>query len=809
MTLEPATNPASIPALMAELTLAEKCRLVVGKGSWIVNGCARLGLPEWTTSDGPVGVRGRRSGPGLVVPGPSALAATWNLDLVGEIGAAIGTECLDRRVDLLLGPTTNLHRSPRGGRHFECFSEDPLLSTRLAVAYVRGVQAQGVGACIKHFILNDQETDRFTIDVQVDERTLREVYLPPFEAAVKEAGVRAVMASYNYVNGDHACAHRGLLVDLLKNEWSFDGLVVSDWFALKDLQGPANNGLDLEMPGPGDHWGSEQLLAAAQRGDVAESAIDDKVRRILGFMQWRGRLQGESDHEEESVERPEHRALARRAAAEGMVLVRNDGGLLPLGDHDSVALIGPAFCDLTIQGGGSAQLSAHRAPSLLATLASRLGSRLAGHVRGPDLARLPTPVRDEWLAGDAPVVIEAFDSVGFDGPLVDTIRTRHPAKIWLRDPVVEGRTAFSVRETVRFVPPAPGRYAILGLGVGQVAVYLDGDLVADSFDGGLTVSFAFSVASTVVELPEERLYEIRVEAVSNKPPRFAGIDVRIAAALDDFEAACQAAEALARIADTAVVAVGSTAEWETESQDRDTLELPARQSELVERVIVANPDTVVVLNCGAPIDMPWFDDAKCILQAWYPGQEGADAIADVLLGDAEPAGRMPTTWARRESDTPSFDHYPGSNGVVRYEEGLFVGYRHYDRAGIEPAIAFGHGLSFSTFDWGTPTVRGSGTDWTVEVPVANTGTRPGAAVVQAYVGPAAAEADRPTKQLAGFAKLTLEPGSAGVAEIHIDERAFSMWDVDSHGWQTRPGSYTLSVAASATDIRSLHTIEVR
>ena len=697
---------------------------------------------------------------------------------------------------------------PEGGRHFECYSEDPFLSARLAVAYVRGVQSQGVGACIKHFVANDQEDERFTIDVQVDEQTLREVYLLPFEAAVKEAGVRAVMAAYNYVNGDHACAHRNLLVEVLKEEWGFDGIVVSDWWAVKDLEGPAINGLDIEMPGPGRHWGSGQLLAAVERGDVSEQAIDDKARRVLGFLEWRGRLSAMTDHEEQSLERPEHRALARRAAAESMVPLRNEESLLPLKSYETVALIGPAFSDLAIQGGGSASLQAHRTPRLLSRLSSRLGSRLVGHVRGPDRARLPARVPREWLVGDKPVLIELFGEVGFSGSCVDRIETRNPFKLWSDASALSDYPAISIRATLSIEPPAPGRYAICGLGAGQVKVYVDGELVADSDPMGFDVGVVIEAATAEIDLLEKRPYEVRVEAVSSEPLLYCGIDFRMAPVSAAFEQECQAAEMAARLADIAVVAVGSTAEWESESRDRDSLDLPARQTELVERVLAANPNTVVVLNCGAPTEIPWLERAKGVLLVWYPGQEGDDAIADVLMGDAEPGGRMPTTWARRESDTPSSGNYPGANGVVRYEEGLFVGYRHYDRAGIEPAIAFGHGLSYTTFEWGTPAIAGSGADWQVGVPVQNTGRRPGSVVVQIYAGPADRRPDRPDKQLAGFAKLHLDPGESGIAEIQVAERAFACWDVGSQEWATIPGRYNLFISAASTDTKSAHAIEV-
>jgi beta-glucosidase len=361
------------------MTLEEKCSMVVGDGAWIVLGCERLGIPDWCLSDGPVGARGRAMGPGLVVPGPSAIAATWNAALVEEIGVALGTEANDRKVDVLLAPTVNLHRSPRGGRHFESYSEDPELSSRICVAYIKGVQSRGVGACVKHFVANDQEFERFTIDVDVDERSLREIYLPPFEAAVREAGVRSVMGAYNFVNGDHACAQPDLLTGVLKQEWGFDGFVVSDWGAIKETVAPARFGLDLEMPGPGRWWGKGRLQNAVEQGEVQESQLDDKVRRIVEFLDWAGRIGTPTDHEEESVERPEHRALARRAATESMVLIKNEDALLPLESTGSVALIGPGVAETAMLGGGSASLVSHRTTTVLSEPGAESGHLVVGH----------------------------------------------------------------------------------------------------------------------------------------------------------------------------------------------------------------------------------------------------------------------------------------------------------------------------------------------------------------------------------------------------------------------------------------------
>jgi beta-glucosidase len=791
--------------VIAQMTLEEKCRMVSGDGAWIVPGCERLGVPDWCVSDGPVGVRGRTVGPGLLVPGPSALAAAWNPALIEDVGQALGTECRDRKVDLLLAPTVNLHRSPRGGRHFESYSEDPELSSRTCVAFIDGVQSRRVGACVKHFVANDQEFERSTIDVDVDERTLREIYLPPFEAAVTEAGVRSVMGAYNFVNGHQACAHPELLVDVLKGEWGFEGFVVTDWSAIKETVAPARNGLDLEMPGPGRWWGSGRLEASVHSGDVDEVAVDDKVRRILRFLEWAGRLGTDTDHDEQSVERPEHRILARHAATESMVLLKNDNGLLPLGEDVTVALIGPGVAKTALLGGGSASLVPHRETNVLDAVGERLGDRLVATAPGIDMRRRAASVSRERVPDG--VTFELFDGLDFTGePFATDIRSA-AFYVWFGDNWPQGRDAMSVRITCRYTAGETGRHRFSALGFAHAQLFVDDRLVADNRVDGFSAGLGQDCGDGYLDLEAGRTYDIRLDHRPDDTGQWVCmVDVGIEPAVASTEAGLVEAERAAAAADIAVVVVGSTAEWESEGADRDSIELPNGQAELVARVLAVNPDTVVVLNCGAPMALPWFDEVPAALLAWYPGQEGGEAIADVLVGEAEPAGRMPTTWAREERDTPAFLNFPGEAGVVRYGEGIFVGYRWYDARGIEPMIPFGHGGSYTTFDWGRPTVSGAGTDLVVEVPVTNTGTRTGSDVVQVYVSPHDPPVPRPVKELAGFAKVRLEPGETGVARVGLGERSFARWDPVVHDWVVDPGDYTIVVAASAVDGRG--TVEV-
>ncbi len=792
-----------VDELVAQLTLDEKCDMVVGKTAWVVAGCERLGIPEWTVSDGPVGVRGRGRGPGLVVPGPSALAATWNVDLVGAIGTALGVEANDRRVQLLLAPTVNIHRVPTGGRHFECYSEDPELTARVAVAYIDGVQSQGVGACIKHFVANDQEYERHEIDIRVDERALREIYLPPFEAAVRRAGVRSVMGAYNYVNGAHACAHTELLTDVLKGEWGFDGFVVSDWGAVKDTVDAGNGGLDLEMPSPGRYWGNGLLAEAVRSGAVAESAVDDKVRRLLGFLEWCGKLDEETDHHEEHVDRPEARALARRAGAESAVLIHDRVGLLPLtaAGHTSVALIGPGVADTAMLGGGSASLEPHRTTTVLDALRARLGDTELVHAPGVVLTRAAAPVPPGWLPPEG-ATVELFDGETCTGEPVEVLTGRRLLNVWFAESFPQDVESLSVRLSVTLTPDVSGRHRVNAIGFGHAVLSIDGEVVADNHRNGFEAGLGRHAGDGYHTFEAGRRYDVVLEHTPVRAGQFIVI-TDLAAELDDRDAPALLADAeqAAAAADLAVVVVGSSAEWESEGGDRRSMVLPAGQDELVERVVAANPNTVVVLNCGAPMELPWLDAVGACLLAWYPGQEAGETIADVLSGQAEPSGRMPTTWPRTFADTPVADSYPGTDLTMSYDEGVFVGYRWYDREGTEPLIPFGHGGSYTTFEWGDEVVwatTGDAGPMNVGVDVTNTGDRPGADVVQVYVAPVDPRVERPLKELAGFAKVELEPGDTERVWVSLRDRAFARWDVEGHDWVVDAGEYDVVVAHSAT-----------
>lgn len=814
--------PGAVDRLLAELTLDEKAALCHGRDLWTIDGCARLGIPSWTVSDGPIGIRGRRSTRTACFPSASAIAATFDLDLVREVGVAIGHEATAKNVQMALGPTVNLHRHPLTGRHFECYSEDPELTAQVAVAYIEGVQSTGVGACIKHYVANDQEHERFTISADVDERALRELYLRPFEDAVARAGVRGVMGAYNFVNGIHACAHPELLRAVLKQEWGFAGLVVSDWGALKDGVGPGRYGLDLEMPGPGTFFGGGRLADLVRSGEVPEAEVDDKAGRILAFLDWCGALDAGTEATEAELDTPGQRAVARRAAVASMVLLRNDG-TLPLDPSAlrSVAVVGPNAADTAALGGGSATVSPYYTVSVLDGLRDRLGARVeVRHEPGCSIRRAVPPMADDDLGPDR-FTIEAFSGAAATGEPVAVLTGQRSRGLlgegdW---PGVEPPVLLRGRGT--FVAPEAGTWRFSGGGLHHTRLALDGAVATDNMAAG-AINAGLANHAGITERRLEAGQPVDVAFEYEVPPGMPLALYTIGAGLvgvdpgADTRAGIEAAVDAARSADVAVVVVGSNDEWESEGADRATLSLPGDQDELVRRVAAANPRTVVVHNSGSPMAMPWVDEVAAVVQAWYPGQEGGNAVADVLVGDADPSGRMPTTWPKRVEDAPSHAWYPGEDGHVRYGEGLLVGYRWYLDQAIEPQWWFGHGLSYTTFAWtlmdvglgSPPPLRADALDVEAVVQVVNTGDRPGTAVAQIYLAALDRPVDGPPQVLAGFAKLSAGPGETDEAAITLSPAAFRRWDTDTRAWVVDPGRYEIRLGRSAGDIVATQLITV-
>ena len=765
-----------------KLSLEQKVRLLTGADFWALHDEPAAGLRRLVTSDGPAGVRGERwdeREPSANVPSPTLLAATWDDARIERLGRLLAAEARRKGVDVVLAPMINLHRTPYGGRHFESFSEDPLLTGRIGAAYVRGLQAEGVAATVKHFVANDSETERFTLEALVGERALRELYLAPFEAIVRDAGAWTVMAAYNAVNGP-TMTESPMLQEILRDEWDWDGLVMSDWMATRSTEAAANAALDLAMPGPHSPWG-DALVEAVRDGRVPESAIDEKVIRLLRLAGRVGALEGV----EPAVPRAQpwsDEAIAselRATAAAGFVLARNDG-VLPLQTR-SVAVLGPSAAVARTLGGGSATvfpsytvspLEGLRAAGLEVTHAVGVRAHTRMPTATPEL--LPDGVHVRFLgAGDEELGAEH----------------RHGAAFTWLGTLPAGTAAIELRATLR--PAAAGEHVVGVTGVGRHRLTLGGEVL---FDRRVELSTAGDVGEAILRPPQDGV-PVRLEGDAELVDRyeiepglpFAAVHLNVDPPFGDAEAELERAVELARAADVAVVVVGTNEEVECEGVDRDDLALPGDQDELVARVAQANPRTVVVVNAGAPVLLPWADDVAAILLAWFPGQEFGNALADVLTGAVEPGGRMPTTWPRTEEGLPSTRP---RDGVLPYEEGLFIGYRAYDRDGRQPLFAFGHGLGYT--DWEYLAVE-PGADH-VNVRLRNTGARRGREVVQVYAARPDSAVERPPRWLAGFEIVEADAGEEVEVDVTIAARALAHWD---GGWTVEPGAFTFSAGPTA------------
>jgi beta-glucosidase len=820
-----------------KLELEQKVRLLTGADFWSLYPEPELGLRRLVVSDGPAGVRGElwdERSTSANVPSPTALAASWDPERVRRLGRLLAAECRRKGVDVLLAPTVNLHRSPYGGRHFECFSEDPRLTAEIGAAYVQGLQSQGVGATVKHFVANDSETQRFTADIRVDERTLRELYLYPFEVIVREAGVWAVMAAYNGVNGS-TMSESPLLRQILHQEWGFDGVVMTDWYAGRSTEPTAAAALDLIMPGPTGPW-REQLVAAVRAGRISEDLIDDKLQRILRLAGRVGALDANADTSVRSAEPWSDEQISqelRACAAAGFVLVRNTamppdpdnlGGapVLPINVDSlrSIAVLGPNAAHGRTLGGGSALVFPPYTVSPLAGLRAAL----------PASVRIDTApgVRSHTrLQPVEPALLHLPDDDGDgcevrflarDGSVLGTELRRAAVFNWnsvFGDGIPFAQVA-GIEVHTKLRVPSSGAWTLGASGLGRFRLTVDAQVAFDTRlelpPGADPVEALMTPPQqgAVLELLEGRLVHVvllhepaadtssafDVEMVGfqfNAEPPYAGDDAEIHRAV-----------ALAAEADVAVVVVGTTEEVESEGYDRTTLALPGRQDELVRRVSTANPNTVVVVNAGAPVLLPWRYQVPAILLSWFPGQEFGNALADVLLGTVEPGGRLPTTWpATEKAALPSTRPV---DGVLPYAEGLHLGYRRFLHDGVEPAYWFGHGLGYTAWAYESAVAEHTdGSSVAVRVQLRNTGDRRGREVVQVYLARPDSAVERPVRWLAGHTGVEAAPGEQVDVDIVVPRQAFSHWDTTT-GWTVEPGVYQVHVGRSVDLLLSSTTI---
>ncbi|MFN8504242.1 glycoside hydrolase family 3 C-terminal domain-containing protein [Kouleothrix sp.] len=805
----PADADARVDTLLNALTLDEQVALLAGADHWRTVPIARLGIPAMKVTDGPAGARG--GGPLIggkrtaAFPVGIALGASWNTELLREVGRLLAREAKAKGATALLGPTVNLFRSSLNGRNFESYAEDPHLAGQLAVAYIRGLQEQGVAATVKHFAGNESEYQRGTINSDIPERALRELYLLPFELAVREGRSWAIMSAYNRLHGTYCSENTWLLTSLLREEWGFDGLVMSDWGGTHSAGASARAGLDLEMPGPARARAG--LLAEAQADEATRAAVRAAARNVLRLLERTGAFEQPQDVRDEAERDEEYadsRALIRRAGAEGAVLLKNAGGLLPLPPGAKVAVIGPNAATAQVMGGGSAQMNAHRRVSPLDGLREALGAANVAHAVGCDndkfLPVASAPVHIEYRAANSEEVLAREDR-----PIGEVMWFTPPAGV---------PAEFRARLTSTLSIAEPGEYELSLASAGLSRLAIDGEGAIDNWAnfqaGGTYFGFGsdeqrarrFLAAGEHTVTIEFTPKNVEVGIASLSAVRF-GFRKPLP---DD---SLQQAIRLASEADYVVVCVGTNGDWETEGVDRWGLALPGRQDELVREAARANPNTIVLLQTGGPVLMPWLNDVGAVLQAWFPGQEAGHAIADVLLGQADAGGRLPQTFPAHLADDPVHPEapdrqYPGADGQVEYREGLYIGYRHVDRAGLAPLFPFGFGLSYTTFELGAPRLSAEsldpGGELAITVPVRNSGTRVGQAVVQLYVRDAEARLERPDKELKAFAKVALQPNETRDVSLSLGMRALAYFDDTRQAWVADAGDFELLIGTSSADL---------
>ncbi|HEV7444934.1 MAG TPA: glycoside hydrolase family 3 C-terminal domain-containing protein [Steroidobacteraceae bacterium] len=831
---------ARATALVAAMTLNEKIDLVTGEicslYDYYHRAIPRVGIPALTFANGPGGVRvtnqATNGGRATEFSAPIALAATWDLTLARQYADLVGSEAFATGHNVLLGPTADIDRVPLGGRAFEAYGEDPYLTAQLVVPFIHAVQLHPVMSVVKHYHVYNQEANRFSIDAQIDERTLREIYTPPFEAAAAE-GPGGVMCSFNSVNGHFVCENTPLL-SLLKKDLGFSGFVVSDYGATHSTVESALAGLDMEQPS--ETFYGQKLKAAIQAGQVPAAVLDDKVRRIVTPMFRFGLF----DHPVQisSFPEQEHGLASRGIAEQGAVLLKNAGGVLPLpAGVKSIAVIGADANNASAQGGGSAEVKPTYTVSPLQGIQQRAGPgvrvqyapgtdpvnaahTLTSEPAVPSSVFAPTGAPPTTPAGTHGLYAQYWLNTNFQGtPDVARVDPQVAVLAGFANfpglgasslpglPPAFSNAQFSARWTAKLVAPATGDYTLTLTSLGRGWVYLDGALEIDHSNQHDLASL-----STTLHLVAGEQHALRVDYVAAIP---SGLSPSVAAVTggeviltwtppeNTVPPAVQAAAALAKASDVAVVVVR---DYESEQYDRQSLALPNNQDQLIQQVAAANPRTIVVNMTGQPITMPWLGAVPVVLQAWYAGQEQGNAIARILFGDTNPSGKLPVTFPQSFDQIPTTSayQYPGVQNEVSYSEGIYVGYRWYDAHGLEPLFPFGHGLSYTTFQYGSLQVQNQPA--AVSFTVTNSGARAGAEVAQVYVGPLAGNEATPPKQLAGFTKVRLEPGASARVTVTLNPKALAQWDTASHAWVVSAGLVPVYVGSSSRDIRLTGTI---
>ncbi len=791
--------------LLKRMTLDEKIDQLVGDS---VTGFdskpnERLGIPLFKMTDGPLGVR---YGNATAFPSGISLAATWDTALAAKYGEALAKETLAKGKNLILGPCVNIHRLPIGGRNFESFGEDPWLASRMAVNYIKAVQANGVIACIKHFALNNQEWRRTEVDVQVDERAMREIYLPAFEAAVKEANVYTVMSAYNKVNGWWCSENDVLLNKILKDEWGFKGIVISDWVSTHNTANAANNGLDMEMP-YAEIWTHEKLKAAIKAGEVSEETINEKVRRILRLKFEAGLFDQDKNTPEPDtsvLHSVEHKKLAEEIAINSMVLLKNEKNILPLDLNKikKVAVIGPLAKNAPTGGGGSSHVTPYYKVNPYDGILNYVGDK-AEVLYAPGSVItftpvIPIPQKYFMSSGKPGLIAEFYNNKNLEGPIINSRRDSIIDFNFGDQPPANkiGKDNYSIRWQGYLTPPQSRKYTFYTSSDDGVRLYIDNKLLINNWTDHGTI-----IDSAEIELTAGRSYAVRLEYFENGGSEVIQLGWDYKEPIKSNELLASAVNA-AKEADVALLFVGTTDYLESEGLDRPgRMNLIAGQSELINAVATANPNTVVIMYSGTPVLTDgWLNKVNAMVQAFFPGQEGGNAIAKLLFGEANFSGKLPFSYYSSYDQSPAFDGYMNPSLVAEYKEGIYVGYRWLDKHKLKPAFPFGHGLSYTTFEYSDQSINVTA-DYNIEltINVKNTGKREGSEVVMVYMRPQLPKVDRSVKELKGFAKVTLKPGEEKSVTLKFDKRSFSRYDSARKEWVIDPGEYSLSTAGTLDD----------
>ncbi|KAH6900419.1 family 3 glycoside hydrolase [Thelonectria olida] len=827
-------SSTDIKAILSTLTLEEKITLLAGKDLWETIPIPSKGVPAVKVSDGPNGARGAAFAGGTSAacfPAACLMASTFDVNLAKKIGSALAEETQSKGARCLLAPTMCLHRHPLGGRNFESFSEDPFLTGKMAARVVEGLQDKGVAATIKHFAVNEQETDRLTVDETVSERALRELYLRPFEIAVKEANPWALMTSYNMFNGIHADSHPFSLKQVLREEWGWKGLAMSDWGGVNSTAESLEAGLDLEMPGPTRWRKTEDVVAAIKEGKVSEKTIDERATKVLEFLEQLRCFEDPTIPPEQAINKPEHQALIREAGSKGIVLLKNDNEVLPLSKDKvkgkKIALFGHAKIGLA-HGGGSASVNAHYKVTPWDAMNAALGDSVEfSYAKGAHTFRNLPPITEGVIGLDGkPGFTYKLYEPGNSEPI--KVQNGHPDS----DVNVLASFDFSYKNVSlegTFTAPETAVYYFTCAGLGPSKLVIDDKTIYEQTENcGDAMGFLFGGApAPEIKVSLEAGKQYKLYIFTSPPAPKAGDDLGIlegrvglrighmSEAEHDKDLVAEAVE-VAKAADVAVIFTGHEPFWETEGQDQQSFNLPKNgsQDRLISAVAAVNPKTIVVNSTGVAIAMPWLDQIQGLVQAWFPGQEVGNAIADVLTGAQTPEGHLSCTFPKRLEDCPAFGNFPGEyvDGKLKvtYAEGVFIGYRHFDRLSADKVnFPFGFGLSYTTFDFSDLAVTESGDDFTVSLKVANTGSVKGAIAVQLYVGTAQTTEENPIKQLAAFSKVTINPSETADVTIPVRARDFAFWDEAAQKWVVKAGDYKFSVGKSAADIVAESTVAVK